>query len=457
MISSTAKLAQFLTSTQPESAPKGAFESAERTLIDTLGVALAGLTDPTAAPVDQWLATIGGAPTCTVWGRTKGASVAEAAFANAVRAHALDFDDSLPSLNGHPSSVLWPAALATGEFVGASGRDVLWAYILGLEVAGKLGRAVGNGHYAKGWHPTATVGVFSATTAAGRLLQLTSEQMQIALGIAASQASGLICNFGTMTKPLHVGHAARSGVMAAFLAKAGFTANAAVFDIKRGFLDAYAGSDGSPISELVESLGNEWEISNPGIYVKRWPCCYCTYRPIGGVLEFLEQHQFRVEDITEIRVGFPPGTADALILETPTSGVAAKFSTAYVLAALIVDRELSLATFTDEQVRRPEIKTLMAKIKSYDVTDSNVYNANVGYADLSISIGADNYHVRVERTPGSPQWPVTDEDLKEKFHLCCDAVAGQAHASTILSTAEQCKDLTSIRKLTALLSFKSKL
>jgi len=454
VISSTATLAQFLTSTPPESAPKGAFESAERTLIDTLGVALAGLTDPTSAHVDQWLATIGGTPTCTVWGRTNGASVAEAAFANAVRAHALDFDDSLPSLNGHPSSVLWPAALATGEFVGASGRDVLWAYILGLEVAGKLGRAVGNGHYAKGWHPTATVGVFSATAAVGRLLQLTSEQMQIALGIAASQASGLICNFGTMTKPLHVGHAARSGVMAAFLAKAGFTANAAVFDIKRGFLDAYADSNGTPISELVESLGNEWEISNPGIYVKRWPCCYCTYRPIGGVLEFLELHQFRVEDITEIRVGFPPGTADALITETPTSGVAAKFSTAYVLAALIVDRELSLATFTDTQVRRPEIQTLMAKIKSYDVADPNVYNANVGYADLSISVGSDNYHVRVERTPGSPQWPVTDEDLKEKFHLCCDAVAGQAHASTILSSAEHCKDLTTVHKLTSLLSFK---
>ncbi len=192
MVSSTATLAQFLTSTQPERAPKGAFESAQRTLIDTLGVALAGLSDPTAAPVDQWIATIGCTPSCTVWGRTKGASVAEAAFANGVRAHALDFDDSLPSLNGHPSSVLWPAALATGEFVGASGRDVLWAYILGLGVAGKLGRAVGNGHYAKGWHPTATVGLLSATAAAGRLMQLTSEQMQTALGIAASQASGLI-------------------------------------------------------------------------------------------------------------------------------------------------------------------------------------------------------------------------------------------------------------------------
>jgi len=187
VVSSTATLAQFLTSTQPESAPNGAFESAQRTLIDTLGVALAGLDDPTAAHVDQWLTTIGGTPTCTVWGRTKGASVAEAAFANGVRAHALDFDDSLPSLNGHPSSVLWPAVLATGEFVGASGLDVLWAYILGLEVAGKLGRAVGNGHYTKGWNTTATVGVLSATAAEGRLMKLNGEQMQIPLRIATSQ------------------------------------------------------------------------------------------------------------------------------------------------------------------------------------------------------------------------------------------------------------------------------
>ncbi len=124
-----------------------------------------------------------------------------------------------------------------------------------------------------------------------------------------------------MTKPLHVSHAERSGVLTAFLAKSGFTANAAVFDTKRGFLDAYAGAVGSPMTELVEELGSDWEISNPGIYVKRWPCCYCTYRPIGGVLEFLEQHQFRNEDIIEIRVVSLPGTAHALITETPTSGV----------------------------------------------------------------------------------------------------------------------------------------
>ena len=456
MNSTTATIAQFITSTQPESAPTGAFESAQRTLIDTLGVALAGLSDPSAPLVDQWLSTVGGTPSCTVWGRTSGASVAEAAFANGVRAHALDFDDSLPSLNGHPSSVIWPAALAAGELTDSSGQDVLWAYILGLEVAGKLGRAVGSGHYTKGWHPTATIGVFSATAAAGRLMQLTSEQMQTALGIAASQASGLICNFGTMTKPLHVGHAARNGIMATLLAKSGFTANTTIFDVNRGFLEVYAGADGPSMTELVNELGSKWEICNPGIYVKRWPCCYCTYRPIGGVLDFLNNRQIRAEDIIEIRVGFPPGTADALITETPTNGVAAKFSTAYVLAALIVDRELSLATFTDEQICRPDIKRLMAKIKSYDVEDSNIYNANVGYTELAISTQSENYKVRVERTPGSPQWPVTNEDLKDKFHLCCDEVAGRAHAAEILSAADQCRDLTSIRKLTALLSFKPK-
>lgn len=453
-MSPTATLARFLASAAPSSAPPDAFASAKRTLVDTLGVALAGITDPVVNHVDQWAAVAGSTSVCTVWGRTSGASIADAALVNGVRAHALDFDDSLPSLNGHPSAVLWPAILAVAESTNATGHDTLWAYILGLEVAGKLGRAVGSGHYTKGWHPTATVGVFAATAAAGRLWHLSADQMEIALGIAASQACGLICNFGSMTKPLHVGQAARNGVMSAFLAKSGFTASPSVMDGKRSFIDIYSMSDGEPISTLVKELGVQWEISRPGIYAKRWPCCYCTYRPIGGVLELLDQHDITADNIIEIRVGFPPGTADALILATPKTGASAKFSTAYVLAALILDRRLSLDTFSDSKIHGPEVRRLMEKITSYDVPDSRVYNANVGYADLMIKTKIKTHQIRVERTPGSPDWPMTDADLKEKFLLCCEPIAGRERSDEILSTVERCDSLSSIKKLMSLLAFK---
>ena len=201
-----------------------------------------------------------------------------------------------------------PAALAVAEATGASGQAVLAAFALGLEVGGKLGRALGAGHYLKGWHSTATVGAFTSTAAAARLWGLTVEQLQTAWGLAASQVSGLVRNFGTMTKPFHAGNAARIGVLSAWMAKERLHRRHRRSSTARTiFSRLTATGDGEPLEKVIATLGKPWEMEEPGIYVKRWPCCYCNHRPVGGMIKLIKEHGIKRGRSDRGRRGFPAG------------------------------------------------------------------------------------------------------------------------------------------------------
>lgn len=442
----TQSLASFVIDTKTESIPEDVLLHARDALIDTLGVGLAGSLEPAGEIALRWIRDTGAGPQATVWGTQLATSPAEAAFANGLCAHALDFDDSLPSLRGHPSAPMFAAALAVGEVVGASGAEVLAAYALGLEVAGKLGRAMGNGHYLRGWHTTSTVGTFTSTAVAARLSKLDSAELQTAWGVAASQVSGLVRNFGTMTKPFHVGRAARCGVLSAWLAKHGFTADTAILDGDNNIFATYGGDDGAPLATLLGKLGNPWEILEPGNWVKRWPCCYSNHRAIGGLFELLERHQIRTEEINAIAVGFLPGTDTALIHTNPQTGLEGKFSVEYALAAAALDRKLNLESFTDVMVRRRPVRDLMAKVRRYRIEDSKVYGLDA-YTDIEIATLRGRYPMRVERTPGSPAWPMTDTDRSEKFMDCAGRVLGTRNAGELLELAQRCETLPDIRRL----------
>ncbi len=303
----THQLATFIVETDAGSIPRTVLSGSRDALIDTIGCALAGSLEPISEIAVRWVRETGARGQATVLGQPLKTSPAEAAFANGIAGHALDFDDSLPTLRGHPSTTMGPAALAVAEVTGASGQSVLAAFALGLEVANVLGRAIGSGHYQKGWHATATVGVFSATAAAAKLWGLSVEQLQTAFGLAASQSSGLVRNFGTMTKPFHAGNAARIGVTSAWLAKNGFTADTAIFDGKNNFFSTYGTGDGEPLEEVIATLGKPWSMEEPGIYVKRWPCCYCNHRPLGGMIKLIKEHGIRADEVRERRRGLPAG------------------------------------------------------------------------------------------------------------------------------------------------------
>lgn len=426
--------------------PADALAAARHACIDTVGVALAGVPEDCAVISRRWVEQAGGTPVATVWGTGLRTSPMEAAFTNGIAAHALDFDDSLPTLRGHPSATLVPAMFAAAEITQASGKAVLEAYVVGAEIAGLLGRAVGAGHYMRGWHTTATVGIMSTTAAVARLLGLTVEQLQHAWGIAASETSGLVCNFGTMTKPFHAGHAARCAMVAATLAHSGFTANSAIFDGGQNFFSTYAGEDGEPLAELVGGFGPPWQVLSPSIYVKRWPCCYCNHRPVGGLLKIAAAHEIRIDDVTQIRIGFLPGSDTALVSTDPHTGLEGKFSIEYCAAATLLDGKLTLDSFTDAMVQRPQIRALMKKVKRERIEAEGTFSGAVGYADVSVETTRGNFQLRVDKTPGSPEWPMTPADLAEKFLDCAARTLGAQAAARLLAALEQLDTLPDARQ-----------
>jgi 2-methylcitrate dehydratase PrpD len=439
----TERLADFVVNTT--GVPDAVLDEAQSALIDTVGVALAGTLEPVSEAAARWIAEIGAAPKATLWGRDGATSIAEAAFANGIASHALDFDDTHPGTRGHTSAILVPAVLAVGESIGATGEAVLAAYALAHEVGAKIGRALGPGHLERGWHPTATVGTLAATAAAARLWRLDVNGMRRAWGIAASGASGLMRNFGTMTKPLHAGQAARCGVAAAWMAQAGFTADESIFDGKGGFLATYRGETGESMEKLLEQLGETWELLEPGNYVKRWPCCYSNHRAVGGLLELVEQHGVQTADVDEVAIGFLPGGDTALVSRDPHTGLEGKFSVEYTVAALLHDRALSLKTYTDAMVQRPAIRELMKKVRRYRIPDDKTYSGVAGYNDIALSTRRGRFELRIDRVPGSLAWPMTEGDRVAKFMDCAALVLGTPGAERLLGVFRDFRKLSDVR------------
>jgi 2-methylcitrate dehydratase PrpD len=432
---STQRIAEFIINTRADDIPANVMDAARDALIDTVGCALVGSIDEVGEQVLRYVSDMGAKREATVWGTNVATTMAEAAFVNGVFGHALDFDDVHASVHGHPSTTMIPAVIAVAEAVGASGKEVLAAYAVGLEVCGKLGIALGTGHYQRGWHATATTGVFGSTAVAARLLKLNVTQLKYALALAASQASGLIRNFGTMTKPFHAGHAARCAVQSALLARTGFTADADIFDGKGNFLTTYSEKDGEPLEPLLANLGITWEAITPGISFKRWPCCYCNHRSIGAMLPFLKQHDIKAEDVEKVEIGFPPGSDTALIHTNPQTGLEGKFSIEYVATAMLLDRKVNIDTFSDVMVQRPEVRKLMPNVKRYRIQDDKMYTGAVGYNDIYIKTKTNEYRLREDRAPGSPQWPVLAPERDEKFLDCAARVLGSAGAKRALDLA----------------------
>ncbi|MCC6533061.1 MAG: MmgE/PrpD family protein [Burkholderiales bacterium] len=443
----TQRLAQFVVETPAAAVPSAAMDAARDALIDTLGVALVGALDEVSEITLRYVTGLGAKREATIWGTHAGTSMAEAAFVNGIFGHALDFDDVHASVHGHPSTTIIPAAIAVGEAAGASGEALLAAYAVGLEVGGKLGIAFGSGHYQRGWHATATTGVFASAAAAGRLLGLDVMQMRHALGLAASQASGMLRNFGTMTKPFHAGHAARCAVQSVLLARAGLSADTSIFDGKDGFLRTYGGEDQQPLEPLIDALGKPWEALDPGLSFKRWPCCYCNHRSIGVLLAMIEQHKIRAADVLAVEIGFPPGSDTALVHSDPHTGLEGKFSIEYVAAATLADGKVGIDTFTDVMVNRPEIRALMAKVKRYRIPDSKMYTGAVGYNDVMVRTTRGEYRMREDRAPGSPAWPMSAAERDEKFLDCAGRVLGGVGARRSLELAIGARHLAAVAQL----------
>jgi 2-methylcitrate dehydratase PrpD len=231
------------------------------------------------------------------------------------------------------------------------------------------------------------------------------------------------------------------------MAKQGFTANTAIFDGEHSFFSTYGGKDVEPLAEGIARLGKPWEMEKPGIYVKRWPCCYCNHRPIGGMLKLISEHGIRADEVTGVDVGFLPGSDTALVSENPTTGLEGKFSIEYVTAALFLDGKLTLETFTDPMVMRPEVRAFMPKVKRSRIAAEGTYSGVVGYSDVTITTGRGTFKTRVEHAPGSPEAPMTASDRVEKFMDCAGRVLGERGARGLLDQLTKLETVENVARI----------
>ena len=445
-------LAEFTACTPADAIPAAAREQARRAILDTLGVTLAGSREEASRIVAALAREQGGRADSSVLGGRLRIPAGEAALVNGTSAHALDYDDVNMSMRGHPSVPIVPAVLAVGEKLAASGREVIDALILGFEVECKIGRLIGQSHYTLGWHPTSTFGTLGAAAACARLLRLDTGRTQATLGIAASLSSGTRRNFGSMTKPLHAGWAARNGVVAADLAGRGFTADAEALEGEAGWLHAASGGAAADYSPLAH-LGDPWEIVSPGIGVKLYPCCYFTHLAIDAALQLQPAIARDLEAIESIEVSVSPGTMMVLRKTLPATGLEGKFSMEYCVAAALADGAVALGTFTDAAVARPGVRRFMSMVRVTE--DGPTAGASLtGSATVSVRL-RDRQPASSPRTDiprGDPQNPLSWEQLATKFRECAALALPDQKIESAVALVERLDQLADIRALTAALA-----
>ncbi|MBO0821422.1 MAG: MmgE/PrpD family protein, partial [Nocardiopsaceae bacterium] len=441
----------------------GLGHAAARAFLDTLAVAMPGAKEDSARLARTWALTAAGAPkddgaagalgtSAREWATGRALPVAEAAFANGVAAHALDFDDVSMSMSGHPSALLVPVTLAVAESAGASVGQLLEAYVTGLHV--NVAVAAGFDlmeHYARGWHASVTVGTLGAVAAAARLLGLDARQAAHAIGLGVSMASGTRQNFGTMTKALHIGLAASSAVRAAQLAALGVDSSADALDGPLGYYSLYGQPAGDPAGAVTAALAGPEGGSLASLSAKRYPCCYQTHRAIdaaldlrdrlgrvteGGVTEGGATGGGVTEDaIEEIVVHVNPGSDNSLIHPYAATPTQARFCMRYVVAAALLRGEIDFGSFGPGQVGSADIQALMRRVRLEHAAvppyEPVVYSLD--YAAVSVALRSGKSLNQTCVAPrGNAERPLSDDELRVKADACL-AEAGLPPAASELA------------------------
>lgn len=392
--------------------------------IDTVGVMLAGRQEPVTAIVRR-LAELrrSGAGEARVLCEDRRLSSRDAALVNATAGHALDYDDV--GLMGHPSVVLVPALLAEGERLQASGEQLIRAYVVGYEVWAELIARDRQRHHVKGWHPTAVFGVVAVAAAVAALRGLDVATSQHAIGIAASMASGLIANFGSMTKPFHAGQAAAQGIDAVELAQAGMSAAPDALEHHAGFLAAISPQGQVDRSPCAAPLGQKLRIATLGLTIKKYPMCFATHRVIDAMLDLVQRHESLADEVRAIEVTLGATQASMLRNHRPQTALEAKFSLQFAVAAPLLLGRIGLRELHDEVVRRPEIQHLFDRIyiKTVDtVCPSEPTLALSDRVRIETVSGLILDSGEVSETRGSLASPLSTQELRSKFMDCAAGI-----------------------------------
>ena len=456
-MSATTAVTDFILDTTISDFPPALIEEGRRCITDGVGVMLAGSVDACARIVQEQLGAQGGNLEASILGSAGLRGPASlAARANGTAGHALDFDDTQLSnapdrifgLLTHPTVAPLAAGLAVAEREDASGARLLEAFLVGFEVECKISEAIHPRHYMEGFHSTATVGALGATATAAKLAGLSRGELSMALGIAASLASGIRLGFGTMTKPLHAGRAAENGVLAVELASRGFTAGRDALEAPWGFFRVFGG--GFDPDRL--NLGTPYTLLDPGVSVKMFPCGSLSHPSLAALLDFVRDRDIAADDVERVTFRAGRNILNPLRYLDPQNAFEAKFSVPFLLASALLRRRVGIAEFSDDFVRSPEVVALMRRIAvEFDgEIDARGYDRMRSAMDVHVR-GGSRFTIEADTYPGGPERPLTREELRQKFLDCATQALPPEPAAEALALVERIDEAPRVAEVVAAL------
>lgn len=434
----TVRLADFIENASISDIPESVVQKAKFLITDFLGVTAGGSREESARIVQELTKEQGATGGATIIGTNLRAHPIWASFANGISGHTLDYDDVSQPMYGHPTTAVLPAALALGESLDISGQKLLESYIIGVEVTVKLSYGMNPAHYEHGWHSTCTLGTMGATAAAAKLLGLRGEKLRTALAMGASQAGGLQQNFGTMTKPFHAGRAAENGILAALLAKKGWTGDQNILEAPLGFFNLFCGPGNYDAEKCVNALGTPWEIDQPGIILKKFPSCAFSHPALDAALIITQTPGFTPEAVEKVE-GYIHSLADQILIHrNPQTGLEAKFSMEACVSLALLDGNVDSKSFTNEKIQGKDIKEMMARVERIVVSgDQGEGPKEFGPATVKVVLkGGEIKEATVLKAKGNPENPMTLKEVQEKYMDCCSGVLSQQAIKKSLSLLE---------------------
>ena len=441
----TDTLACFVTDTDFASISEKTRANAKMHILDTLGVALAGSKTAVADIAIDYCKKLGASSEASIWGTKAKASVSTAAFANGLLSHALDYDDWDAFIHvGHPSSMLVGAALPLAENLGASGKDLLKAYVLAMEVICKLAANSPN-MQDRGFHSTPVFGSLGAAVACASLLKLDAAKLKAALGVAASAAGGIHRQQGSMVKTFHAGNSARNGAEAALLASNGFTADAAIFEAPRGFCDTFFGKDSCDYDKMIENIGKPFFLETPGMGLKWHPCSAPQFLAADAALHLKHEHKINFADVMNIEVSIPPLRYQRHYAPEVKTGLRGKFAINYVVAMAFLDGKLEISTFTDEKVNQPQVQDAFSKVKV--IVDESIPEPGP-YCPVSVELKDGTRHSYTARiAKGDPRNPMSETEVMEKFRGNAKQAISEKQTEAVIDAVNRLEAVDNIKTI----------
>jgi len=454
----TKYVAEFVRRTQYSDIPSDVVELGKKSLLDGIGLALAGSKLPTYEILRRYFSGSFSSRGATVIGASGKLPARFAALVNGVAIHVEDFDDTqlavakdrVYGLLTHPTVPVLPATLAVSEAGSTSGREWMLAYHLGVEVETKIAEAISPRHYEDGFHSTGTCGVFGSTAGCAKLRSFDTEKIERAFSIAASQASGLRENFGTMMKPFHAGRAAEVGVVSVDLADLGWSGAPAILEAPRGFFHAYGGTYDP--DAILNKLGNPWTFRSPGASIKPFPSGSLTHPGMTEMLRLLRSEGIKSANVEQVEVGTNHNLPNALIHHHPHNALEAKFSMEFCMAILLLDGKAGLSQFSDAVVNRPDVQEMMSRIRFYvdPEAEATGFDKMTTIIQVHLKDGR-TVHGRADFGKGSPANPMSYEEVAEKFYGCAEfAEWPPGKAKQIVGLIENFESEPDLRRLVAL-------